>query len=37
MIGAVIIRNTRRVKMCLSSAYPLQSLFLQVSKRLAIA
>jgi hypothetical protein len=36
-IGAVVIRNTRRVKICLSSAYPLQSLFLEVSKRLAVA
>ena len=36
-IGAVIIRNTRRVKFLLSSAYPLQSLFLKVSKRLAVA
>jgi len=36
-IGAVIIRNTRRVKFLLSSAYPLQSLFLEVSKRLAVA
>jgi len=36
-IGAVIIRNTRRVKFLLSSAYPLQCLFLEVSKRLAAA
>jgi len=36
-IGAVIIRNTRRVRFLLSSAYPLQSLFLEVSKRLAAA
>ena len=36
-IGAVIIRNTRRVKFLLSSSYPLQCLFLEVSKRLAAA
>jgi hypothetical protein len=36
-IGALIIRNTRRVKIWLSSSYPLQSLFLEVSKRLAVA
>jgi len=35
-IGAVIIRNTRRVKFWLSSSYPLQSLFMEVSKRLAV-
>ena len=35
-IGAVIIRNTRRVRFLLSSAYPYQTLFIRVSKRLAI-
>ena len=33
-IGAVIIRNTRRVRFLLSSSYPMQQLFLTVSKRL---
>lgn len=36
-IGAVIIRNTRRVRFLLSSSYPMQHLFLKVSKRLATA
>lgn len=36
-IGAVIIRNTRRVRFLLSSSYPMQHLFLKVSKRLAAA
>jgi hypothetical protein len=34
-IGAVILRNTRRVRILLSSAYPHQRLFLQVAARLA--
>ena len=33
-IGAVVIRNTRRIKLLLSSHYPYQSLFLQVAKNL---
>jgi len=36
-IGAVIIRNTRRVRFLLSSAYPMQDLFVKVSKRLSSA
>ena len=36
-IGAVIIRNSRRVRFLLSSSYPLQNLFLTVAKRLSIA
>jgi hypothetical protein len=35
-IGAVIIRNTRRIRMHFSSAYPYQHLFLHVARRLAI-
>jgi hypothetical protein len=35
-IGSVIIRNTRRIKFHASSAYPYQSLFLNVARRLAI-
>lgn len=35
-IGAVIIRNTRRVQFMWSSAYPYQSLFMRISRRLAI-
>jgi hypothetical protein len=35
-IGTVNTRNTRRVKFCLCSSYPLQSLFMQVFKRLAV-
>jgi hypothetical protein len=34
-IGAVILRNTRRVRFLLSSAYPYQALFRQVVARLA--
>lgn len=34
-IGAVILRNTRRVRFLLSSAYPYQELFRQVVARLA--
>ena len=34
-IGAVIVRNTRRVRILLSSAYPHQTLFLKVTARLA--
>ena len=34
-IGAVLIRNTRQIRFLLSSAYPYQSLFLLVSRRLA--
>lgn len=33
-IGAVIIRNTRRVRMLLSTAYPYQPLFTMVAMRL---
>lgn len=36
-IGAVIIRNSRRVRFLMSSSYPLQNLFLTVAKRLSIA
>jgi hypothetical protein len=36
-IGAVIIRNTRRVRFLLSSSYPMQHLFLKVTKRLTRA
>jgi hypothetical protein len=35
-IGAVVLRNTRRVRLHLSSAYPYQQLFWLVAKRLAI-
>ena len=34
-IGAVIVKNTRRVRFLLSSAYPRQRLFFQVAKRLS--
>jgi hypothetical protein len=34
-IGAVILRNTRRVRFLLSSAYPHQRLFRTVAARLA--
>jgi hypothetical protein len=34
-IGAVILRNTRRVRFLLSSSYPYQDLFLRVAARLA--
>ncbi len=34
-IGAVVIRNTRRVRLLMSSAYPEQPLFWLVAKRLA--
>ena len=34
-IGAVVIRNTRRVRLLLSSSYPHQRLFLLVAARLA--
>jgi len=33
-IGAVILRNTRRIRFLLSSAYPYQSLFARVAARL---
>ncbi|MDD3036231.1 MAG: transposase [Candidatus Saccharimonadaceae bacterium] len=33
-IGAVIIRNTRRVKLLYSSAYPYQGLFIKAAYRL---
>lgn len=36
-IGSVIIRNTRRVRFLLSSAYPMQNLFCIVSNRLITA
>jgi hypothetical protein len=35
-IGAVIVRNTRRVYLMLYSAYPRQSLFIQVAKQLGL-
>ena len=34
-IGAVVVRNTRRVRFLLSSAYPLQNLFAQFTGRFA--
>jgi hypothetical protein len=34
-IGAVVVRNTRRVRFILSSGYPLQALFFQAVARLA--
>lgn len=34
-IGAVVVRNTRRVKLMLSSAFPRQDLFRTVARRLA--
>ncbi len=34
-IGAVIIRNTRRVRLLLASHYPYQDLFALVAARLA--
>jgi len=34
-IGAVVVRNTRRVRFILSRGYPLQPLFFQVAARLA--
>jgi hypothetical protein len=34
-VGAIILRNTRRIRFLLSSAYPHQRLFLQVAARLA--
>ena len=36
-IGAVITRNTRRIRLLLSSAYPFQALFAQVAARLSSA
>ena len=33
-VGAVIVRNTRRVKFLLSSAYPYQALFFSVAEKL---
>ncbi len=33
-MGAVIVRNTRRIKFLLSSNYPYQALFIQVAKKL---
>jgi len=36
-IGAVIVRNTRRVRFILSSGYPLQALFFQVAARLVVS
>jgi hypothetical protein len=35
-IGAVILRNTRRIRLHMASAYPHQQLFLNVARRLAI-
>jgi hypothetical protein len=34
-IGAVVLRNTRRVRLLLSSSYPYQELFLKVATRLS--
>ena len=34
-IGAVVVRNTRRVRFLLSSAYPLQNLFAQAVAKLS--
>jgi len=34
-IGAVVVRNARRVRLILSSGYPLQALFFPVAARLA--
>jgi hypothetical protein len=34
-IGAVVLRNTRRVRLLLSSSYPYQDLFVQAAARLA--
>jgi len=34
-VGAVVLRNTRRVRFLLSSAFPYQALFFTVAKRLA--
>ena len=36
-IGAVVVRNTRRVHLMLSSAYTHQELFVRVAKRLALS
>ncbi len=33
-VGAIILRNTRRIRFLLSSAYPHQRLFLHVAARL---
>ena len=33
-IGAIILKNTRRIQMLLSSAYPYQKMFLKISHRL---
>ncbi len=33
-IGAVVLRNTRRVQLLLSSAYPYQNIFAQVFRAL---
>ena len=35
-IGGVVVRNTRRVVIHLSSAYPWQKLFCLVAKRMAL-
>jgi hypothetical protein len=34
-IGAVVLRNTRRVRLLLSSSYPYQEIFLKVAARLS--
>jgi hypothetical protein len=31
-IGAVVLRNTRRVRLLLASSYPYQNIFAQVAK-----
>jgi hypothetical protein len=35
-IGAVIVKNSRRIRFLLSSAYPYQNLFRLVAQRLAV-
>jgi hypothetical protein len=35
-IGAVIIRNTRRIKFLLSSSYPYQHIWQSIMKKLAL-
>lgn len=36
-IGAIVLKNTRRVQMLLSSAYPYQKIFCQIACRLCAA
>ena len=35
-IGAIVVRNTRRIRLHLSSAYPYKSLFMHAAHRLAL-